>query len=104
MEKMGIDCQVGHPAKIRGAEPRRQKHDRRDADLILKPLMENNPAALETACRSASSATAPSSIGRNADADADGLQAMALATVYDRVLRCAAKRDQHDSLITARAP
>ncbi len=41
MEEMGIDCQVGHPAKIRAAEPRKQKHDRRDADLILKLLVEN---------------------------------------------------------------
>jgi transposase len=41
MEELGIECQVGHPAKIRAAEPRKQKHDRRDADLILKLLMEN---------------------------------------------------------------
>jgi transposase len=41
MEELGIDCQVGHPAKIRAAEPRKQKHDRRDADLILKLLVEN---------------------------------------------------------------
>jgi hypothetical protein len=34
MEELGIECQVGHPAKIRAAEPRKQKHDRRDADLI----------------------------------------------------------------------
>jgi hypothetical protein len=27
-EELGIDCQVGHPAKIRAAEPRKQKHDR----------------------------------------------------------------------------
>ena len=27
MEELGIDCQVGHPATIRAAEPRRQKHD-----------------------------------------------------------------------------
>jgi hypothetical protein len=31
---------VGHPATIRAAEPRKQKHDRRDVDLILKPLVE----------------------------------------------------------------
>ena len=30
MEELGIDCQVGHPATIRAAEPRRQKHDQRD--------------------------------------------------------------------------
>lgn len=41
MEELGIDCQVGHPAKIRAAEPRKQKHDRRDAELIGKLLVEN---------------------------------------------------------------
>ena len=41
MEELGIECQVGHPAEIRAAEPRKQKHDRRDADLILKLLLEN---------------------------------------------------------------
>ncbi len=38
MEELGIECRVGHPAQIRAAEPRKQKHDRRDADLILKLL------------------------------------------------------------------
>jgi transposase len=41
MEELGIDCQVGHPATIRAAEPRRQKHDQRDAELLLKLLAEN---------------------------------------------------------------
>jgi transposase len=41
MEELGIDCQVGHPAKIRKAETRKQKHDRRDAGLLLKLLAEN---------------------------------------------------------------
>jgi len=41
MEELGIDCQVGHPATIRGAEPRRQKHDQRDAELLLRLLVEN---------------------------------------------------------------
>jgi transposase len=40
MEELGIECLVGHPAEIRAAEPRKQKHDRRDADLILRLLME----------------------------------------------------------------
>src|ERR1700730_1425015 len=40
-EELGIECLVGHPATIRAAEPRKQKHDRRDADLILKLLVEN---------------------------------------------------------------
>jgi len=41
MEELEIECQVGHPAEIRAAEPRKQKHDRRDADLILKLLLED---------------------------------------------------------------
>ncbi len=40
MDELGIECRVGHPATIRAAEPRKQKHDRRDADLILKLLAE----------------------------------------------------------------
>jgi len=46
MEELGIECQVGHPAKIRAAEPRKQKHDRRDADLILTLLAENRFPAI----------------------------------------------------------
>ena len=41
MKELGIDCQVGHPAEIRKAETRQQKHDRRDAGLLLKLLVEN---------------------------------------------------------------
>jgi transposase len=41
LEELGIECRVGHPAQIRAAEPRKQKHDRRDAELILKLLAEN---------------------------------------------------------------
>jgi transposase len=40
IEELGIDCQVGHPA-VRAAEPRRQKHGQRDAELLLKLLVEN---------------------------------------------------------------
>src|SRR5438876_11895863 len=46
MEELGIECKVGHPAKIRAAEPRKQKHDRRDADLILKLLAQNRFPAI----------------------------------------------------------
>jgi transposase len=46
MEELGIECLVGHPAEIRAAEPRKQKHDRRDADLILKLLAENRFPAI----------------------------------------------------------
>lgn len=41
LEELGIDRQVGHPAKIRAAEPRKQKHDRRDAALLMKLQVEN---------------------------------------------------------------
>ena len=41
MEELGITCHVGHPAAIRKAETRRQKHDRRDAGLLLKLLAED---------------------------------------------------------------
>jgi len=46
MEGLGIECRVGPPATIRAAEPRKQKHDRRDADLILKLLVENRFTAI----------------------------------------------------------
>jgi len=46
MEDLGIECQVGNPAVIRAAEPRKQKHDRRDADLILTLLVENRFPAI----------------------------------------------------------
>jgi len=41
MDELGITCRVGHPARIRKAETRRQKHDRRDAALLLQLLVEN---------------------------------------------------------------
>jgi transposase len=37
-DELGIQYRVGHPAKLRAAEPRKQKHDRRDARLILELL------------------------------------------------------------------
>src|SRR5215468_4320765 len=40
LEELGIECQVGDATKIRAAEPRKQKQDRRDAELILKLLVE----------------------------------------------------------------
>src|SRR3989454_8566476 len=46
MEDLGIDCQVGNPAKIRAAEPRQQKHDRRDAALLLKLQVEDRFPAI----------------------------------------------------------
>ena len=46
MEELGIECLVGHPAMIRAAEPRKQKHDRRDAELILTLLLDNRFPAI----------------------------------------------------------
>src|SRR5437763_6342557 len=41
MEELAIQCRVGHPTAIRKAETRRQKHDRRDAALLLQLLAED---------------------------------------------------------------
>jgi transposase len=46
MEELGIECRVGHPAQIRACEPRKQKHDRRNAELILKLLAEDRFPAI----------------------------------------------------------
>ena len=52
--RAGDRCRVGHPAKIRAAETRKQKHDRRDARLILDLLRRDrfpNLDALKRAAR-----------------------------------------------------
>ena len=41
LEELGIEYRVGHPAKIRAQETREEKHDRRDADLLLTLLRED---------------------------------------------------------------
>ncbi len=41
LDELGIECRVGHPAKIRAQETRKQKHDRRDARLLLELLSED---------------------------------------------------------------
>jgi transposase len=46
MEELRIECLVGHPATIPAAEPRKQKHDRRDADLLLSLLVEEHFPAI----------------------------------------------------------
>jgi len=40
LEELGIEYRAGHPAKIRAKETRKQKHDRRDAGLLLELLVE----------------------------------------------------------------
>jgi len=54
LDELGIEYQVGHPATIRAAEPRKQKHDGRDADVILKLLVENRFPAIWCPPRSCS--------------------------------------------------
>ncbi len=46
MEELGVACVVGHPAAIRKAETRKQKHDRRDAALLLRLLLEKRFPAI----------------------------------------------------------
>jgi len=46
MEELTIECRVGHPTAIRKAETRRQKHDRRDAALLLQLLAEDRFPAI----------------------------------------------------------
>ena len=46
LEELEIEFRVGHPAKIRAAEPRKQKNDRRDARLLLTLLKENRFPAI----------------------------------------------------------
>jgi len=45
-EELGIECPVGDATKIPAAEPRKQKQDRRDAELILKLLVEKRFPAI----------------------------------------------------------
>ncbi len=40
MDELQITTRVGHPASIRKAEVRKQKHDRRDAALLLQLLVD----------------------------------------------------------------
>lgn len=51
MEELGVTCHVGDPAPIRSSEPRRHKHDRRDARLLLELLSTDRfPAISGCAC------------------------------------------------------
>ena len=54
LEEMGIECRVGHPAKIRARETRKQKHDRRDARLIVEAAQRGSlPGDLDALKRTA---------------------------------------------------
>jgi hypothetical protein len=70
LEELEIQCQVGHPAKIRAAETRKQKHDRRDALLLLQLLTEERfPQAVDAEHRRArltDTAARSTSVGEDA--------------------------------------
>jgi len=46
LDDFGIAYRVGHPARIRQADARKQKHDRRDAALLLRLLVEQRFPAI----------------------------------------------------------
>ena len=75
MDELGIECQVGHPASVRAAEPRKQKHDRRDADLILKLMLENRFPSIWLPSKELldlrALVAAPPSVGANANTSAE---------------------------------
>ena len=96
MEELGIECRVGHPAQIRAAEPRKQKHDRRDADLILKLLAENRFPAIWLPTKELLDlrATSSSSVGAHAHASRTGCRPLPWRMVYSVVPRCGAMTDK----------
>ena len=75
LEELGIDCRVGHPSEIRKAEARKQKHDRRDAALLLetagRKALSLDLDAFQRTAGSAHTAAAPSSVGAYPDASAE---------------------------------
>jgi transposase len=108
MEELGIECLVGHPAQIRAAEPRKQKHDRRDADLILKLLgksLSGDLAAFERATGSAVFVAAPSSVGKDADANTKCAEVDSLGE-WSTARYCPVepRRTKHDRIAAVDAP
>src|SRR5664279_4748650 len=75
MDELGVECVVGHPAKIRACEPRKQKHDRRDALLLMKLLAEDRFSgdldAIGGAARCASAVATSPSVGADPGAVAE---------------------------------
>ena len=73
LEELGIECRVGHPAKIRAAETRKQKHDRRDARLDVGPAADGGSLsgdldAVDRAAGLANLAAGPTPVGEDANA------------------------------------
>jgi len=74
MEELAIECRVGHPTAIRKADTRRQKHDRRDAALLLQLLagsVSGDLDAVHRVPRSPIFTPAPPSVGPDADPSAE---------------------------------
>jgi hypothetical protein len=94
MEELGIACRVSHPAAIHTAEPRRQKHDRRDAQLLMRLLgsISGDLDADGGTARSASPAPPPSSMGAHANARQHALQAIALGQGFVGAAGCGAPK------------
>src|SRR6201982_2820757 len=66
LEQLGIECRVGHPAKIRATETRQQKHDRRDAEprWLRCPPPPDLAASHKTPVRHSLHAVIPSRLTR----------------------------------------
>ena len=109
MEELGIECRVGHPATIRAAEPRKQKHDRRDAELILKLLVENRFPAIwlptQGTAGSTGAAPAPASVGEDPDTDSKRTAGHRLGQrVTPRSWTVELRRASQDRLFAVAAP
>ena len=75
LEELGIECRVGHPAKIGAKETRKQKYDRRDARLELGAAhgrsLPDHLDALQRAAGPTNVAAGSSSVGEGANASAE---------------------------------
>src|ERR1700730_13739167 len=82
LDDLGITYRVGHPASIRKAETRKQKHDRRDAALLLQLLVEDRFPAIWMPSNELRDLRAlllhRQSMGSDADARMNALQGLAL--------------------------
>ena len=86
LEQLGIECRAGHPGNVRAAETRKQKHDRRDAEVILDLLLMNRfPDIWMPSTGPANLITGPTSMGEDANA-------IAAYTAGDRTQSCPARR------------
>jgi hypothetical protein len=56
LEELGIEYRDGHPAKIRAQETREQKHNQRDAELLLTLPSEDRFRDLDAVGRTARAA------------------------------------------------